>query len=112
MFKTDPKDLKKQTKVFEFGASTPGGQRANKKATGIRLLHLPSGVKVPARGRSRARNLKTAFANLQERLEKLNQPETPRVATRPSAGSEARRLESKKERKEKKTLRKTPEVSQ
>lgn len=104
-YKTDFKTLKKETKVFRFGASTKGGQRANKKETGIRLRHIPSGVEVVERGRSQARNLKLALERLQERLRALNRPKVPRIPTKPSISAKLRRLKGKKIRSEKKKLR-------
>ena len=106
MYKSDLESLKKETEVFRFGASTKGGQRANRKETGIRLRHIPSGVEVKViEERFQARNLEIAFKRLQERIRRLNRPKKKRIPTRISLGAKLRRLKEKKEHSEKKSLR-------
>lgn len=103
---TDLETLKKETKVFRFGASTRGGQRANKKETGIRLRHIPSGIEVKViKERSQARNLAIAFERLREKLEELNRPEIPRIPTTIPESAKKARLEEKRIHSEKKRLR-------
>jgi len=109
MYKTDLETLKKETKVFRFGASTKGGQRANRKETGIRLRHIPSGIEEKViRERFQTQNLKIAFKQLQERLEKLNRPKKKRIPTRIPLGAELRRLKGKRIIAERKQLRRKP----
>ncbi len=106
MYKTDIKSLKKQTKVFRFGASTKGGQRANRKETGIILLHTPSGLRLRTiKERSQARNLEIAFHSLQEKLKKLNKPKKKRISTKVPFYQKRKRLEEKRRNSEKKRLR-------
>ena len=106
MYKTDIKSLKKQTRVFRFGASTKGGQRANRKETGIILLHIPSGLRLRTiEERSQARNLEIAFHSLQEKLKKLNKPKKKRISTKIPFREKRKRLEEKKRNSEKKKLR-------
>ena len=106
MYKTDIKNLKKQTRVFRFGASTKGGQRANKKETGILLLHIPSGLRLRIiEERSQARNLEIAFHSLQEKLKKLNKPKKKRILTKIPFHEKRKRLEEKKRNSERKRLR-------
>lgn len=101
--------LKKETKIFRFGASTKGGQRANKKETGIRLYHIPSGIEVKViEERSQARNLQIAFERLKERLEELNRPEVPRISTKVPKSVKGKRLKKKIIHSEKKQSRKKP----
>jgi len=106
MYKTDIKSLKKQTRVFRFGASTKGGQRANRKETGIILLHVPSGLRTRIiKERSQSRNLEIAFSSLQGKLKKLNKPKKRRILTKVPFYEKRKRLENKKRNSEKKKLR-------
>ena len=107
MYKTDIKSLKKETRVFRFGASTKGGQRANRKETGIILLHIPSGLRLRIiEERSQARNLEIAFRSLQGKLKKLNKPKKKRILTKVPFYEKRKRLENKRRISEKKKLRK------
>ena len=88
-----------ECEIDTLRAGTKGGQRANKVETGIRLRHLPSGTIVVARRqRSQAQNRAFAIAELRRRLEDAARPETPRVATRPTAGSRRRHADAKRHR--------------
>ena len=50
--------------------SGPGGQKINKTASTVRLLHAPSGIEVRSQGgRSRFANRRQAWAELASRLE-------------------------------------------
>ena len=99
-------DLKKQTKVLYSTSTGPGGQRRDKKKTGVRLLHLPSGISVSVDDRrSQAQNKQIAFQLLQAKLEKLNRPRKRRIATRIPKRAKEKRLQLKKSRSQKKQLR-------
>lgn len=109
MYNIDSESLKKETKVFPFGASTKGGQRANRKQTGIRLHHLPSDIGIRViEERFQARNRQIAFKRLQNKLEALNKPKIPRIATRVPRSVKRRRLAEKRILSEKKQMRKLP----
>lgn len=109
MYKTDLETLKKETDVFPFGASTKGGQRANRKKTGIELFHRPSEIRVKViEERSQARNKAIAFARLIEKLEELNRPEIPRIPTKVPRAVKRARLKQKKLHSGKKQLRRKP----
>ncbi|MDR2676293.1 MAG: peptide chain release factor-like protein [Opitutaceae bacterium] len=62
----------------------PGGQKINKTASTVRLLHRPTGVEVRVqRERSQAANRELAWAALCEKLEtRLREAEAARRATR------------------------------
>ena len=95
-----------QCDVDALRSSGPGGQRANKVETGVRLRHRPSGIAVTARrDRSRHRNLQKAVAELRRRLDEANRPEVPRVPTRISKGAQRRRKEANRRHKDKKKSR-------
>jgi ribosome-associated protein len=114
---------------WRFSASGgPGGQHANTSNTRAevrfdvanspslgprqraRLLErLGPVVRVVADDeRSQARNRQLALDRLAARLREGLKVERPRVATRPSAGSRTRRLESKRRTSERKRLRSRP----
>ena len=116
----DPQDLQ----VRFVRAAGPGGQNVNKLATAVQLrfdlagtrslsepvkqrLRRLAGSRLTAEGalliiarnhRTQAANRREAMMRLQELIERALVPPTPRVATRPTAGSRERRLESKRHR--------------
>ena len=95
-----------QCEVQAHRASGPGGQHRNKAETAVRLVHLPSGVRVEGKDeRSRAQNLRIALERLREKLERRAYRPPPRHKTRPSRGAKERRLESKRHASRKKALR-------
>jgi ribosome-associated protein len=89
--------LVKEVEIETFRASGPGGQHVNKTESALRLTHPPSGVVVIAQDSpSQFRNRETAFTRLIARLKQLNRVPKKRIATKPSAGSRERRLETKR----------------
>jgi ribosome-associated protein len=93
--------------VERLRRSGPGGQRRNKRETGVRVTHVPTGVTVMAtERRSQPQNLEAAKERLARRLAALFHKPKPRKKTRPRAGATEKRLRKKKERSEKKGLRK------
>ena len=98
-YSLDRKELEREVVVEVFRASGPGGQHVNKTQSALRLTHLPSGVVVMSQDSpSQFRNRETAFKRLLERLRRLNHVPRKRVATKPSAASRQRRIETKKQR--------------
>lgn len=98
--------MDQKIKVFRFGASTKGGQRANRKKTGVKVRHLASGIEVKViETPFQAQNLKIALERLQEKLKKLRQRKKRRIPTRIPRGAKEKRLQAKKERSQKKKLR-------
>lgn len=76
--------------------SGPGGQHRNRKATCIRLTHLPSGIVVmSANERSQIQNLKRAFEMLNKKLQKKYAQKKKRVSTLPTKNSKKRRVDAK-----------------
>ena len=100
------KDIKKQTKISFSTSKGPGGQRRDRKQTGVILHHLPSGIIVRADNlTSQGQNRKEAFRILGDKLKKLNQRKKKRIPTRIPKRAKERRLKERKERSEKKQLR-------
>lgn len=86
--------------VVEFvRASGPGGQHRNRRETGVRLTHRPTGIVVQAtERRSQVDNRRVALERLEALLFKRQQRRRRRLATRPTRASQERRLEGKKRR--------------
>lgn len=106
----DDDELLAQCRVETFRAGGPGGQHQNRSETGVRLVHLPTGIRVVARDeRSQHRNRALALGRLRERLERRNRRRTPRVPTKVPRGEKKRRLEEKRRRAETKKRRRPPE---
>jgi ribosome-associated protein len=108
-YPTDRQTLEEVCEVEYVKAGGPGGQHRNKRETGIRLTHPPSGVVVHAtERRQRTQNLELAFERLARRLERLNQPRKPRHPTRIPRAQRRRRLDSKRHRGALKAGRRSP----
>ena len=109
-YRTDRESMERESEVDFMRASGPGGQHRNRRETGVRVTHFPSGVRVQAtERRSQHQNLDIAFERLAERLHKLNQPPPKkRKKTKPSRAANRRRIEAKKKRGAVKKLRRKP----
>ncbi len=95
--KKNEKKIQGEVEVSRFKGSGPGGQNRNKRETGIRLKHLPSGVTVSAtERRSQAQNLHAAYERLENRLEKLSHRPKPRKKSKVKAGAKRKRLDNKR----------------
>jgi len=102
----DDEALLKVCDVEYFIASGPGGQHRNTTASGVRLTHPPTELSVTAtERRSQVQNKGVALDRLREGLKALTFVPKVRRATKPSKGSQKRRLEGKKRTGEKKSLR-------
>src|SRR5947208_2110642 len=98
-YATDREALERDSEVSFFVAGGPGGQHRNKVATGVRLVHRPSGLVITAtERRSQSANREVAFERLAARLERLSATPTPRVATRPSRAAREQRRAIKRQR--------------
>ena len=95
-----------ECEVNVYIGSGPGGQHRNKTESAVRLTHLPTGITVNAsERRSQLMNRGAALERLRETLKKLAYVAPKRVPTKPSRGSQRRRIESKKRTSEKKKSR-------
>lgn len=99
-----------ECRVETFRSGGPGGQHQNTTDSGVRLVHLPTGLRVVARDeRSQHRNRQIALQRLREKLAAMSEPETPRIPTRVPPLEKRKRLEEKKRRSGTKRLRKPPD---
>jgi protein subunit release factor A len=109
----DDEALLAQCRVETFRAGGPGGQHQNVTESAVRLVHLPTGVRVVAREeRSQHRNRALALARLREKLEELARPPQERVPTRVPRAQKERRLEEKRRKGRTKRLRRPPEADE
>jgi protein subunit release factor A len=107
----DDEALLAQCRVETFRSGGPGGQHQNVTESGVRLVHLPTGIRVVSREeRSQHRNRARALARLREKLEARRKKAKPRVKTKVPRAVKARRRESKRKRGEAKRLRRKPDV--
>lgn len=97
---------KKLIKISFLKGSGPGGQNRNKRMSGVRVEHLPTGIKVMAtERRSQSQNLATALERLQHKIDRyLFKPKTRKKST-PSKKTVENRISKKKIHSKKKALR-------
>ena len=102
-----------QCRVETFRSGGPGGQHQNTTDSGVRLTHVPTGIRATARkGRSQHRNRALALERLRSKLEEANRTPTPRESTRVPRRERKKRLEEKRVRSRTKQLRKPPDSDQ
>ncbi|MEQ1857662.1 MAG: peptide chain release factor-like protein [Longimicrobiales bacterium] len=109
----DDDALLAECRVETFRSGGPGGQHQNVTESGVRLVHLPTGIRVASReDRSQHRNKSIALARLREKLEALHRRAKPRKKTRVTAAQKRRRREAKRKRGETKKLRGRPKAEE
>ena len=105
----DDEALLAECKVETFRSGGPGGQHQNVTESGVRLTHLPTGIRAVSREeRSQHRNRERALARLREKLEALRRRAKPRRKTKVPRAEKERRRTAKRRRGEAKRLRKPP----
>lgn len=97
---SDPKSKKldeKNLRIDRMKGSGPGGQNRNKRETGIRIVHEPTGIEVRStERRSQTQNLQSAMERLDEKLTQHFHVPKRRKKTRKTRGSQERRLQAKR----------------
>jgi protein subunit release factor B len=103
--------LARDCEITAFRSSGPGGQKKNKTESSVRVKHVPTGiVRVSTESRSQYRNRALALERVWLELQRRARKPKPRVATKPTAASVTRRVESKRrEGARKRERRATPE---
>ena len=98
-----------ECRVETFAAGGPGGQHQNRTESAVRLVHLPTGVRVIAREeRSQHRNRTRALERLRAALAEHNHRPEPRKGTRVPRRERKKRLEQKRRKGQVKKLRRPP----
>jgi peptide chain release factor 2 len=109
----DDEALLAECKVETFRSGGPGGQHQNVTESGVRLTHLPTGVRAVSREeRSQHRNRERALARLREKLEALHRRAKPRRKTKVPRAEKERRRRAKQRRSDAKRLRKPPKLDE
>ena len=102
----DPERVLADSDMEFVRASGPGGQHRNRRETGVRLTHRPTGVVAGAtERRSQAQNRALALERLVEKLEKLRRKRKPRKATKKGKGVRRAEVASKRIESVRKTAR-------
>ena len=97
-----PSDLE----ITHVRGSGPGGQNRNKRMSGVRIVHLPTGIITTAtERRSQAQNLSAAMERLVGKLVLHDYRPPPRFATKKTRASQEKRVENKKKKSQIKNLR-------
>ncbi|MCB0308363.1 MAG: hypothetical protein KDD48_03245, partial [Bdellovibrionales bacterium] len=88
---------KNDISIERLRRSGPGGQHRNKRETGIRLRHQPTGLSVlVSKNRSQKQNLEEALRLMEAKLVKLRQKKKKRLATKKTKTSIEKRLKTKR----------------
>lgn len=102
-------ELLAECRVETFAAGGPGGQHQNRTESAVRLVHVPSGIRVVAREeRSQHRNRVRALERLREALMEHNHRPEPRKGTGVPRRERRKRLEEKRRKGQIKKLRRPP----
>lgn len=101
--------LLSECRVETFAAGGPGGQHQNRTESAVRLVHLPTGIRVVAREeRSQHRNRARALERLRAALRALNRRPEPRKETKVPARERRKRRADKERRSAVKRARRPP----
>src|SRR5262245_47103926 len=99
--------LARESEITPFKSSGPGGQKKNKTESSVRVKHLPTGItRIATESRSQHRNRQRALLRVWLELRRRAHRPKPRVATKPSAAANERRIAVKRRSGEKKRARK------
>ena len=98
--------FEKEIRYETFTTGGPGGQHANRTASGVKAVHVPTGVTAIAREhRSQYRNRKLALERLLAKLKAQHRPARPRIRTTMPAYVRAHHRRDKEHRSLLKKLR-------
>ena len=95
-----------EIEVTHVRGSGPGGQNRNKRMSGVRIKHIPTGIVVVAtERRSQEQNRSAAMERLANKLEELFAVPKVRVKTKVSRSAQSKRVNQKKKLGQKKESR-------
>ncbi len=101
--------LAEQCSVDVFHATGPGGQGVNTADSAVRMTHGPTGITVVSReSRSQFRNRQLCLQKLRDEFAARAVPPKERRKTKPTKGSQHRRLVAKHQRSAIKEARRKP----
>ena len=102
-------ELLDQCRVDTFRSGGKGGQHQNVTDSGVRLTHIASGTVATSRSlRSQHGNKKAALRALRKKLVASQERPKRRIPTRVPRSAHERRLEAKRQRSARKSLRAKP----
>ncbi len=91
--KISPSDVE----ITHVKGSGPGGQNRNKRLSGVRLVHRPTGISVfSTERRSQTQNLNAGLERLEEKVARHYYRPPKRHKTRRTRSSQERRLNTKR----------------
>ena len=104
--KTDDEKLLEACEVQTYKASGKGGQHVQKTDSAVRLIHLPSGIRVESQQeRSQYLNKKICLQKLKAKLAERAKKRKRRIPTKKSRGVKAAERKEKERHSEKKRQR-------
>lgn len=104
----DPEEQKllDECEVQTFKSSGKGGQHVQKTDSAVRLIHLPTGLRVTCQEeRSQFLNKRICLEKLRKKLENLAKKKKKRIPTKKPKGAKEKVLKEKRKQKEKKKFR-------
>ena len=112
MLELPDSDILKDIRYETFTPGGPGGQHANRTASGVKAIHVPTGITAIAREhRSQYRNRKLALERLLAKLKARRRPARPRLRTSIPPQARAQRRLQKERRSRLKELRRKVDIS-
>lgn len=103
----DLDELLKEVRFETFTSGGPGGQHANRSATAVKVIHVPTGLTAVAKDhRSQHRNKELALERLIEKIRLRRRPVRIRRKTLVPRAVKEKRLADKRHRSRLKTDRK------
>ncbi|NGX47750.1 MAG: Peptide chain release factor 1 [Chlamydiae bacterium] len=104
--KPEDKKLLAECAVQAFKASGKGGQHVQKTDSAVRLIHIPTGLRVTSQQeRSQYLNKKICLKKLRKKLELRSRKRKKRIPTKKSKAVREKELHEKKLRSKQKKLR-------
>jgi len=106
IIKMDKDKLLEECEVQTYKASGKGGQHVQKTDSAVRLIHIPSGIRVTSQEeRSQYLNKKICLEKLKKKLAQRAMKRKKRIPTKKSKAVRDRELKEKKSHSEKKHRR-------
>ena len=111
--KLDPERVLRECDLQFVRAGGPGGQHRNRRETGVRLTHRPTGIVVTAtERRSQVANRRLALLRMVERLERRLRRRKPRKPSHKSRGVKSRERTERERLADLKARRRKPTDSE